>query len=439
MRIEKIKIHQIGIFDDLEIEFAAKTNQTNAEVHVFTGPNGSGKSTILYSIASLFGFQAGMFNRCRTSESYCEGKADGKPLITSRSNIKILDELSPLDMNAGKDKLYMHKTMKTPFDLDKVYPFKTRQYNPTDKIKNDKFDFAVFTYAGNRDINSIKLEGIIEDKDNPFADSLSFTKSANSQKIIQWIANTITKIALAKNKNDFERAEQLQAYLDKISNFIGEVSSFQIGFELEDTPLNVVLRMDGKIIEFDVLPDGLKSIISWIADLLMRMDRINWVDNTNIFERNFILLLDEIDIHLHPAWQRKILPAVQKLFTNAQIFVSTHSPFVVASISDAWIYKLKLENGKSVLEEVIEAKQGYSYSYILEEIFGISEEFDVETEKKFARFYILRDEINGNNFDNENEFRTLATDLASKSSETRDIIGRELRQLTKQTGKDFKI
>lgn len=65
--------------------------------------------------------------------------------------------------------------------------------------------------------------------------------------------------------------------------------------------------MGGKSIEFDVLPDGLKSIISWVADLLMRMDRIEWVDDRDVFEREFILLLDEVDIHLHPSWQRKIL------------------------------------------------------------------------------------------------------------------------------------
>ncbi|MBK7937436.1 MAG: ATP-binding protein [Lewinellaceae bacterium] len=51
-----------------------------------------------------------------------------------------------------------------------------------------------------------------------------------------------------------------------------------------------------------------------------------WENDTPVFERNFILFLDEIEVHLHPAWQRKILPAVQKLFPNAQIFISTHSP-----------------------------------------------------------------------------------------------------------------
>jgi hypothetical protein len=50
--------------------------------------------------------------------------------------------------------------------------------------------------------------------------------------------------------------------------------------------------------------------------------------------------LDEVDIHLHPEWQWKVLPFVQRLFPNSQIFASTHSPFVVSSSNGAWIHPL---------------------------------------------------------------------------------------------------
>ena len=78
---------------------------------------------------------------------------------------------------------------------------------------------------------------------------------------------------------------------------------------------------------------------------------MNWEDDLPIFEREFDFLLDEIEVHLHPEWQRKVLPVVQKLFKNSQIFVSTHSPFVVNSVDDAWVYKLKLEKGKAKVAE----------------------------------------------------------------------------------------
>jgi predicted ATP-binding protein involved in virulence len=77
-----------------------------------------------------------------------------------------------------------------------------------------------------------------------------------------------------------------------------------------------------------------------VADLSLRLETIPWVNTGDVFLQPLILLLDEVDIHLHPKWQRLILPAVQKLLPNAQIFASTHSPFVVGSVKDAWIYRL---------------------------------------------------------------------------------------------------
>lgn len=84
--------------------------------------------------------------------------------------------------------------------------------------------------------------------------------------------------------------------------------------------------MDGLKVTFDALPEGLKSIICWISDLALRLESIPWQENRDIFSQPIILFLDEVDIHLHPKWQRRILPAIQKLLPNAQVFVSTHSP-----------------------------------------------------------------------------------------------------------------
>ncbi|MDZ7898589.1 MAG: AAA family ATPase [Arcicella sp.] len=117
------------------------------------------------------------------------------------------------------------------------------------------------------------------------------------------------------------------------------------------------------------------------------MDRLKWENDTDIFDRNFILFLDEIEVHLHPAWQRKILPVVQKLFKNSQIFISTHSPFVVGSVDGAWVHKLKKDGAYAVLDgEPILSEDAESYDTILEEVFGIKERFGIEIENKLVDF-----------------------------------------------------
>jgi predicted ATP-binding protein involved in virulence len=96
-------------------------------------------------------------------------------------------------------------------------------------------------------------------------------------------------------------------------------------------------------IQFHQFSLGYKKLISLICDILIRV----WQNSRGLEKREelkFILLLDEIDVHLHPEAQRKILPAIQKLFPNAEIFCTTHSPFVVNSVGDAWVYEISDEN-----------------------------------------------------------------------------------------------
>ena len=111
----------------------------------------------------------------------------------------------------------------------------------------------------------------------------------------------------------------------------------------------------------------------------MRLDRIPWQDDTPVLQRQFLLLLDEVDIHLHPAWQRKVLPLAQRMFPNAQIIASTHSPFVVTSVDDARIITLGFQGQSSIVANVASPQLGVSYSAVLRSIFGIDSEFDIDT------------------------------------------------------------
>ncbi len=209
-------------------------------------------------------------------------------------------------------------------------------------------------------------------------------------------------------------------------------------FILDPEPLEVKVLLEGRSLAVDVLPDGLKSVVSWIADLLMRLDRIPWVDDRDVFQRNLILFLDEIDIHLHPKWQRRILPAVQQLFPNAQIFVSTHSPFVVGSIGDARVYSFSLKGELATLEKATETRAGSSYSLVLDEIFEVDEAFDIQTETQLDLFYELKENVLRDPSQGE-PFLELAGQIAGKSLELSDIVGRELRQLSRITGKEYDL
>jgi hypothetical protein len=176
--------------------------------------------------------------------------------------------------------------------------------------------------------------------------------------------------------------------------------------------------------------------------LLMRMDRLKWENDTPILERNFLLFLDEIEVHLHPAWQRKILPVVQRLFPNAQVFVSTHSPFVVGSVDGAWVHRFEKNAGYSTQVEGWPrlSEDAHSYEYVLEEIFGVQERFGPLVEQPLAEFQAIKQQILTGNADyNRARFDELIQSLSGQSIELDSILGMELKQLNRLMPNSFSL
>lgn len=420
MRITSLALQNVGVFDTTLIEFPDGKPENSAEIHLFTGANGSGKSTILYALAGSLNPSEMLKNRMRT-------KDENSFVISSFSNdqqVKIAHlQQSNFSFSAAS------------------YPFPQLFNAIRGGVISDAitFDFAMFAYSGNRAVNSAQLTAIQEITQSPFANALAFYGTVNPAVLIQWIANTNSRIANAFYKGQLERVERLKQSIQRIESAIAKIIDKPVEFVFQDEPkLDVTIRIAGQETTFDVLPDGLKSIVSWIADLLMRLDRINWTEKRDVLDQNFILFLDEIEIHLHPAWQRKILPVVQELFPNAQIFIATHSPFVIGSVSGAWVYRLTVPPSPVVTPVLTNSAS--SVEVVLQEIFGVEETFGEDVEKSFSRFYELREQIlrGDHSAEQEQELVKVSEELAMRSEETNAIISREIRQLQRILGRPLK-
>jgi predicted ATP-binding protein involved in virulence len=426
MRITRLELKNIGVFDEQVIDFQPKTDPNKAEIHILTGVNGSGKSTILYALASTFVIVPQFLQRrFRYSDTKSEVEIT---CITSSEQIYS----QKVGYTESKDFGYInveHYFLQYRLCVERSWQI----------VQSQEFEFATFAYSGTRTLSAVTIEAIREVAVNPLTNALNFQHPLDTQQLVQWIANTKAKVAFARDENQLQVAERYQKSIQRIEKAITEIVGYSVEFVFGYEPLSVRMRVNGKEIDFDLLPDGLKSIISWIADLLMRLDRLKWVDDRNVLDRNFILFLDEIEIHLHPAWQRRILPVIQKLFKNAQIFIATHSPFVVASVSDAWVYRFNVTDGKSQLASVEESKAGSSYATVIDEIFGIDEFFDVETEKELQEFERLKQELLQGNKTVIPALTAIAQQLSTKSVEVQDIMGRELRQLQRITKQDIPL
>jgi predicted ATP-binding protein involved in virulence len=451
MKIAKLQLKNIGVFDDVTFDFPEERPKDCAEIHIFTGENGSGKSTVLYALSGLFTADSKHNSENRSQEQlrkrfrfFNEQKEKSTPksrITSSTRNEKIIIQAYGC-VNCQQ----VHSILKEPFDVpeDLKTINKFEQYRNSIKSNTQPItpvDFAIFAYSGYRFIESSKLNSIEEIKWNPLENAADFFKVGDKKSNFnQWLANCFSKSAIAFQQN--KKGKEYREVMYLIENIISDVIGKPVKFHLELEPTNLMVEMDKQLVEFDTLPDGLRALISWIGDLLMRMDEVKWEDNLPIYEREFILLLDEIEVHLHPAWQRKVLPVIQKLFKNAQIFISTHSPFVINSVDGAWIHPLKLEGNKAVNLPPVKSEDGRSYRHILRTIFGIDKEFGGEAQKQLDEFYSMRNRIlaekNGAEVDRK-AFSQLIKKLEKQGKEIETIVSLELMQLQKIKKETFLI
>ena len=436
--IRRLEVNQIGPFTQLAMAFPEKPVQIQgkAEIHILTGENGTGKSTVLQIFANSIPPHR---NLNENKKMWSLGKSS-YILVFSDGEAVQYDELR--FRSGGVDKVPKKSRGAGILSPDNL-PSQFLPYVYEDAT--GPISLAFFAYSGYRKLSDSTIESISDLKVSPFENALDFDKSTDNKTFVNWLANAITKNALATlkgNLNDDVRDQARAAIYKfpilKLEEVISDITGQQIQFELQESPLVILIHVDGQPLEFDQLPDGLKSIISWLGDLIMRLDRIQWITSMPLTERNFILFLDEIEIHLHPSWQRKILPVIQQLFINAQIFISTHSPFVVGSVDGAWVHRfIKDEQGHSQLQgEPILSEDSNSYEYILSEIFGVTERFGIEVERDLQEFKIIKNQILRNNPDFDNaRFEKLIDKLMGQSAEIQSIIGMEIRQLNRLTNR----
>lgn len=144
--------------------------------------------------------------------------------------------------------------------------------------------------------------------------------------------------------------------------------TIDVGFNVRADEVWVTFEGD-RIVPFSLLSDGYRSMVALVADLAWRAAVLNpQLEDRAARETEGIVLIDEIELHLHPRWQRQVLGALRRAFPKLQFVVTTHSPQVIASAKREWV---RLLDGTSTAKTP-EFVEGRDPNGILEDIFGVS-------------------------------------------------------------------
>ncbi len=457
MQIRRLILKDVGPFADLDMRFPEGTDPERADVHLLVGPNGTGKSSVLAALAQCFAVDVdtGFSARARSKDTWVGVSGEGAWAVVSafRGIGNAAGEVSVVtDRELHWIEEVVHRVFGgTGIDWSqnlmlwnaegRQHWFNTplrelhihRSANAKDLVHLPGLSWAAFAYGGLRSVHGTPISGIVEQSDNPLRDACVLQHPEGTRPLVQWIANTDAESAMASRVGNATRAADRARSLAGLCDALGDVIGGKVELHVRFSPFSVTLSVDGaEPTPVDLLSDGLKSLLSWLGDLLMRLDRIPWSEPGPVTDRRFLLLLDEVEVHLHPAWQRKVIPVVERLFPNAQIIASTHSPFVIASASDAWIHRFRLEGGKAVVDAARPTAKGMSYPAILDDLMGVSEEFDVESLELLASFRELWTERLRGGPEVEPRLMEKVRALASRSLELESVVATEMHDLRKR-------
>ena len=322
--ISEIDIEKLYHLSDIKIKL-----DSNKRQHLLlTGKNGSGKTSLLLEIEK--------FLRAINDEKLSQ-VFDQYPTWINEAKKKVLSASS------DSEKYAADKDLKQCLGFLKKYSdgvqINLNQYEGLEMMyHNGKFITAYF--PSERKAQFMRPNGV----ENITLENTYGIDESAGDILLKYMVHLKTQQAYARNEGDQTTANQIQKWFDRFDSALQILLDEEsIHIEYDYKKYNFKIRQIGREpFSFNELSDGYSSVIYIVSDLILRMDK-NWLLEDKISEYDYqgIVLIDELETHLHIELQKKIFPFLTKFFPRIQFIVTTHSPYILNSISNAKAYDLE--------------------------------------------------------------------------------------------------
>jgi predicted ATP-binding protein involved in virulence len=361
MKIQSFSLKNIGQFQDISVSLAP-TKDYSSNVTVFIGNNGSGKTSLLKSATTaLTWFVA------RLKHEKSNGTTIPEQVISNGANSALIEVIvkatdiqnhdltynwritksrtarkaefttSLIELNQLTD-YYKHRLAEdetTSLPLIAFYPVERSVIDIPLKIR-EKHQFLQIDGYDNALNNAVDFRRFFEwfrereDVENErIKDIILFLKQDHTDELF-------SKKIEEYNSDSFKDI-QLEAVRQAIYAFMPDFKNLQV---TRKPRLAMVIDKNGKQLNVSQLSQGEKSLMALVGDIARRLAMMNpKLDNP--LHGQGIVLIDEIDMHLHPQWQRTIIHRLQTTFPNCQFILTTHSPLVISDAQDILVYDLE--------------------------------------------------------------------------------------------------
>jgi predicted ATP-binding protein involved in virulence len=342
-------ITQIQINQSRNIHnFSIPLSEEERKHLIITGKNGSGKTSLLYDLVSfLRNIEGNRYKHYDAQINQLKLLNERKSYVLSFPLEQQQPELQTLEQNIKSTKEWFVR-----FGGTEIYF--ANPYNITEKVNAGEYLIAFFDIQRQTNlnipsgINKIDIKKKYQINDNV------------NQYFIQYIVNLKADRSFAKDDGEMDVVEKIDNWFQHFEKNLKEIfdsQDLQLKFDRKNYNFDII-QNDKLPFSFNTLSSGYSAIISIVTELILRME----AHESKSYNLEGIVLIDEIETHLHVDLQKKILPFLISFFPRIQFIVTTHSPFILNSIENAVICDLE----KKIVTTDL---SGYSWDTLIESYF----------------------------------------------------------------------
>ena len=378
MKVKRLTMTSFRGIGNLTLEFP------ETEATILIGINGVGKSSILDCLAILLSHLTGLIQDPILYEgSFIEpNRADGRKEI--RRYFNELDITNGCNETHNEIKISL-ESQEVTWSLTEVRkgikPNKLSQLKDLQIISHRKRDewetkpdkanlpLPVYYHVNREFCDDIPQETLqphslrqLEAYDQALTGArISFKSFLNWFKTLEDVENEL------RRDDPDHRDRQLEAVRQAINSLLTGFSDLRV----RRSPLRMTVTKQGQELIIDQLSDGEKGLLALAGDLARRLAIAN-PGLSEPLQASGVVLIDEIELHLHPKWQRGIIPDLTRTFPNCQFIVTTHSPQIISQVKPEGIYILE-KIDRNIVAMRPESSYGRDSNRILEDLMDTPE------------------------------------------------------------------
>lgn len=362
--ITNLEIKKVRHLKDISIPLS----ENQIKHLILTGKNGSGKTSVIEAIACHL-------NNVLTDEFFNykeqwlkDAQNDMNTAIRLQSSETKMTKLENELCQKKKDFEQSRKGLHINFNqtTTDIYTLQNKYHYILAYYKADR----VFRAEQPRHVEKVQLK-----------DQYALTEFPRNE-FVKFLLDLKMTEALARNNGKTEKADGIKTWFDQLEKLLRMIfadETVRIEFD-EETFEFRILQRGKEPFDFNTLSSGYQAVLDIILDIIMRMQ--NQTQRSFDFNLPGIVLIDEIETHLHLELQKNIMPFLTTIFPNIQFIVTSHSPFILNSIRNVVIYDLE----KNLLVE--NGLDNVPYDGIVEGYFGADKLSDA-LKQKFEKYKTL--------------------------------------------------